>query len=249
LTVAAIAAAHNGQYSAALHAQFDAGASVEFVQSHLRRLEALRRAGVAVERQPDGTWAIPSDHVSNVELYARAQAQFRPVEIETLSSLPIEQQVGAEGATWLDRELARVGDAEIRDTGFGHEAREAMTRRRQWLVAEGFAHDENGRTVYPIGMIAELRRRELAKAGAQIAADRRLPYIEVAKGDRITGVYKRRIDLASGRFAVIENNRGFTLVPWRPVLEQSIGKHVSGVVRGDTISWTLGRQRSGPSVS
>ena len=124
-----------------------------------------------------------------------------------------------------------------------------MARRRQWLIAQGFAHDEDGRAVYPTGMIAELRRRELAKAGAQIAADRRLPYIEGEKGDRITGVYKRRIDLASGRFAVIENRRDFTLVPWRPVLEQNIGKEVSGVVRGDTISWTLGRQRSGPSVS
>jgi hypothetical protein len=24
---------------------------------------------------------------------------------------------------------------------------------------------------------------------------------------------------------------------------------VSGVMRGDTVSWTLGRQRSGPSIS
>ena len=249
LTVATIAAAHDGQYSAAQHAQFDVDASAEFVQSHLRRLEALRRAGVAVERQPDGTWTIPPNHVSNVERYTRAQAQFRPVRIETLSSLPIELQVEAEGATWLDRELVGAGDGEIRDAGFGHDAREAMARRRQWLIAQGFAGDEDGRAVYPTGMIAELRRRELAKAGAQIAADRRLPYIKGEKGDRITGVYKRRIDLASGRFAVIENSRDFTLVPWRPVLEQSIGKEVSGVIRGDTISWTLGRQRSGPSVS
>jgi type IV secretory pathway VirD2 relaxase len=249
LTVAAIATARDGQYSAALHAQFDAGASPEFVQSHLRRLEALRRAGVAVERQPDGNWTIPPDHVSNVERYARAQTQFRPVRIETLSSLPIEQQVTAEGATWLDRELVRAEDTEIRDAGFGHETREAMARRRQWLIAQGFARDEDGRTAYPTGMVAELQRRELAKAGAQIATDRRLPYIEAEKGDRITGIYKRRIDLASGRFAVIENSREFTLVPWRSVLKQSIGKEVSGVVRGDTISWTLGRQRSGPSVA
>ncbi len=249
LTVAAIAAAHHGHYSAALHAQFDKGASVEFVQSHVRRLEALRRAGVAVERQPDGTWTIPPDHVANVERYVHARAEFHPVRIETLSSLPIERQVEAEGATWLDRELVRGEDAEIRDAGFGHEAREAMMRRRQWLIAQGFARDEDGRAAYPTGMIAELRRRELAKAGAQIAADRGLPYIEGKKGDRITGIYKRGIDLASGRFAVIENSRDFTLVPWRPVLEQSIGKQVSGIVRGDSISWTLGRQRSGPSVS
>ena len=248
-TVAAIAAAHDGQYSASLHAQFDARASAQFVQSHLRRLEALRRAGVALERQPDGTWMIPPDHVPNVERHARTKAQLRPVRIEMLSPVPIERQVGVEGATWLDRELAKLADAEIRDAGFGHEAREAMERRRQWLLVQGFAQIENGDAVYPAGMIAELQRRELAKAGAQIAADRGLPYVETAKGDHIRGTYKRRIDLVSGRFAVIENSRDFTLVPWRPMLEQSIGKEVSGIARGEMISWTLGRQRSGPSVS
>ncbi|MDF1625400.1 MAG: DUF3363 domain-containing protein, partial [Parvibaculaceae bacterium] len=42
---------------------------------------------------------------------------------------------------------------------------------------------------------------------------------------------------------VIEKSREFTLVPWRPVLDRHIGQHVSGVMRGDSISWTIGRQR------
>jgi Protein of unknown function (DUF3363) len=37
-------------------------------------------------------------------------------------------------------------------------------------------------------------------------------------------------------------------VPWRPALERNLGKAVSGIPRGDTISWTLGRQRSGPNI-
>jgi hypothetical protein len=65
----------------------------------------------------------------------------------------------------------------------------------------------------------------------------------------VQGLYRRAVDLASGRFAVIENSREFTLVPWRPVLERSLGRTVSGLVRDDSISWTLGRQRSGPSIS
>jgi hypothetical protein len=76
-----------------------------------------------------------------------------------------------------------------------------------------------------------------------------LPYAETVKGDHVPGVYHKRVDLASGRFALIENSREFTLVPWRPVIEDSIGREVSGIMRGDTISWTLGRQRSGPSIS
>lgn len=63
------------------------------------------------------------------------------------------------------------------------------------------------------------------------------------------GIYRRSVELASGRFAVIEKSREFTLVPWRPVLERSLGKQVAGIARGETISWALGRQRGGPSVS
>ena len=48
---------------------------------------------------------------------------------------------------------------------------------------------------------------------------------------------------------MIEKSREFTLVPWRPVLERNLGKQVSGIMRGDSISWTLGRQRRGPGIS
>jgi hypothetical protein len=57
------------------------------------------------------------------------------------------------------------------------------------------------------------------------------------------------MELASGRFALIEKSREFTLVSWRPALERGLGKPVSGIVRGETIWWTIGRQRSGPSIS
>ena len=50
------------------------------------------------------------------------------------------------------------------------------------------------------------------------------------------------------RMAVIKNSREFTLVPWRPVLERQIGKEVSGIMRGRDVSWTFGRQRSGPEI-
>ena len=68
-------------------------------------------------------------------------------------------------------------------------------------------------------------------------------------GDRIEGRLVRPVEMASGRHALIERSRDFTLVPWRPVLEQHVGKTVAGVVREGGISWTFGRQRRGPSVS
>jgi hypothetical protein len=50
--------------------------------------------------------------------------------------------------------------------------------------------------------------------------------------------------LASGRFAMIDNGLGFQLVPWSPSLERNLGKHVSGIARGDSgVDWSFGRQR------
>jgi hypothetical protein len=89
-------------------------------------------------------------------------------------------------------------------------------------------------------------RSTTSRAGSTTTVCR--SYAEPRPGERVAGVYRRRIDLASGRFALIEKSREFTLVPWRPVLERNLGKPVDGIVRGDTISWTLGRKRAGPSL-
>ncbi|HEY5237525.1 MAG TPA: relaxase/mobilization nuclease RlxS [Rhizomicrobium sp.] len=247
--IAEIAAAHDGHYSAEIHMHHDPSATPEFVQAHVRRLEALRLAGVGIERTPDGLWSVAPDHLHRVERYEGAQRGARPVQVEVLSAWPIERQIAANGATWLDRELVATTPTELRAQGFGGDAREALDRRRQWLIAESLAREEQDRTIYAAGLISQLRQRDLARAGAQLSSELNLAYVPAAPGERVEGLYKRHTDLASGRFAIIEKSREFTLVPWRPVLEQNLGKQVSGVLRGETISWTIGRQRSGPSIS
>jgi hypothetical protein len=67
-------------------------------------------------------------------------------------------------------------------------------------------------------------------------------------GIRVEGVYRQAVDLASGRFAVIEKSREFTLVPWRSVLERHIGRAVAGIPHGDDFDRTIGRGRGGPSL-
>jgi len=47
----------------------------------------------------------------------------------------------------------------------------------------------------------------------------------------------------SGKYALIERSLDFTLVPWRPVIEKDLDRTISGVVRGDGISWDIGRNR------
>lgn len=89
----------------------------------------------------------------------------------------------------------------------------------------------------------------LGQAPARQADELGKKFVEAKTGDRIEGKIARRIDMASGRFALIEKSREFTLVPWRPVLEKQIGKQASGVLREGGISWAFGRGRTGPEIS
>ncbi|MDG4882015.1 relaxase/mobilization nuclease RlxS [Mesorhizobium sp. WSM4884] len=249
LTTAEIATAHDGRYSIDIHLKHDASATERFAETHVRRLEAIRRATAGVERQPDGTWIVTPDHLDRVADYERRLARAAPVVIEKLSSMTLQQQLGFDGATWIDRELVSDRAEPLRDSGFGREVREAQSRRRQWLIAQSLAREDQDRIVYRTNMISVLRQRELNRVAGQLSEEFGMPYAEAQTGDRIQGTLRRSIELASGKYAVVEKSREFTLVPWRPALDRQIGKDVSGIMGREGISWTIGRQRSGPSVS
>lgn len=248
-TIAEIAAAHDGRYSIDIHLKHDPSATESFAETHVRRLEAIRRTTGGVEREPDGTWIIAPGHLDRVTEYERQRARAEPVVVDKLSPMPLERQVGFDGATWIDRELVSNAPEALRNSGFGREVREAQSGRRQWLIAQGLAQEEQDRIVYRANMITILRQRELNRVASQLSEELGLSYAEARAGERIEGTLRRSVELASGKYAVIEKSREFTLVPWRPVLDRHLGKEVSGVVRAEGISWAIGRQRSGPSVS
>ena len=247
-TIAEVAAAHGGRYSIDLHLRHDPAATESFAETHVRRLEAMRKNIGSVGREADGTWAIAPDHVERAAAFEAHRAKAAPVIVDTLSTLPLDRQAGTDCATWLDRELASSVPMPLREAGFGREVREAMDRRRQWLIANGLAHEEQGRVMVRANPLSTLRRRELNRIAGQLSDQLGFAYTEAKPGERIDGIYRRPVELASGRYALIEKNREFTLVPWRPVLDRHIDKQVSGIMRGDSINWTIGRQRSGPSI-
>jgi hypothetical protein len=248
-TIAAVAAANDGRYDVDAHLRHDPTATQAFAETHVRRLEAMRRTSAIVEREPSGRWIIAPDHLTRVAAYEIARLRDRPVAITMLSPQPLDRLVDADAATWIDRELVTGAPAAARDAGFGRNLRDAQARRRQWLVAQGFAEEAGGATTFSNGMIAALQRREMLGVAAQLADELTMPFREAAEGARIEGVYCRSVDLVSGRFALIERSRDSTLVPWHPVLERQVGKSVSGIMRGDGINWSFGRGRSGPSIS
>jgi hypothetical protein len=213
------------------------------VERHVRRLEALRRAGI-VERLSEGVWQVPADLPERDRQHDARRLGDVTVEVRT--PLPLEQQTRAVGATWLDHQLV-AGSRELADTGFGKEVREALNQRTDFLVNQGLAERHGQRVRYARNLLATLRGRELTAVAQDISSQTAMHYRPAVEGVRISGVYRRSMQLASGRFAMLDDGTGFSLVPWKPVIEQKLGQNISAVIHSGNISWQLGRQR-GPSI-
>ena len=246
-TIARLADANDGMYDPERHrtelARANAANSEALVEAHMRRLEALRRGGRHVERLPDGRWRVPDDYLERARAYDVRHSTVPDIELRTLSRLPLERQLAASGATWLDRELVRREKTELAEKGFGAEVRTALAQRTERLVDCGLARRRQGQVIFARDLLDTLTRRELANTAAQFARQTGLAYRPVEEGDHVSGIYRRRVDLASGRFALIDDGHQFFLVPWRPIVDRQLGREVSGVLRGGSMSWNLGRER------
>ncbi len=212
------------------------------VDVHVRRLEALRRAGI-VERIGDGVWKVPSDLLQKARQLDAQKASGLAIELR--SHLPIDQQVRAIGVTWLDKQLVVDGLA-LASQGFGAQVRNALHDRIDFLGSQGLAERQGQRLVLARNLLATLRGRDLEIAGKALRKQTGLTYRPMQDGERASGVYRRSVHLASGRFAVLEDGAGFSLVPWRPVIEQRLGQQVSAVARGSSTTWYFGKK---PEIS
>ena len=213
------------------------------VDVHVRRLEALRRLGI-VERVQEGVWRVPPDLVQR----AQAQGAHEAVDgrIELRSHLSVGEQLRADGATWLDRRLLANVDG-LASKGFGAQVREALHSRADFLVEQGLAERRGQRVVLVRNLLSTLRARELMSAGAAIQRETGLIHLQLRDGEHMSGNYRRSVQLVSGRFAMLDDGRSFSLVPWRSVLEKRLGQQVGAIIHGQSISWTFGRSR-GPSI-
>jgi type IV secretory pathway VirD2 relaxase len=212
----------------------------EVVAAHVRRLEALRRAGI-VERVAEGLWKVPGDLPERGRQYDAQR--LGGVAVELKSHLPIEQQTRVIGATWLDQQLIGGGKG-LGDLGFGREAKQALQLRADFLVEQGLAEPHGQRVILARDLLTTLRNREVTQAAKDIASETGLEHRPVAHGQHVAGIYRRSVMLASGRYALLDDGRGFNLVPWKPVIEQRLGQQLVAEVRGPYVTWQIGRQRA-----
>mgnify|MGYP003113012485 CR=1 FL=1 len=159
------------------------------------------------------------------------------------SDFDLNHQITAPGATWLDHRLVEREPTPLAMGGFGREVREAMSARADHLAEEGLARRQGQRVILQRDLLNTLRRRELDASAARLSADTGLPHLKTAAGEHVSGTYRQRLTLTSGRFAMVDNGLGFQLVPWSPPLEKKLGQHITGVVNDGGIEWSLGRKR------
>jgi hypothetical protein len=197
-----------------------------------------------VERVDADHWRIPADIVDRGAAYDLGRGGDGR-QIRILSTRSLEQQVASDGATWLDRELVAKAPTSLIKSGFGREVAQALDRRAERLVEMGHARrDPDGAFRLPRDLVATLERQEVERAGHEMAKARGLTFRPARPGWHVVGRLTGSTDLVSGRYAMIEDGLGFSLVPWQPVLDQHIGRRITGLMRSDGgIEWHLGRQR------
>lgn len=233
--IARVARMNRGLYSADIHTRMDADADPGLVGANIRRLEAMRRAGL-VTRGSDGIFDIAPDHLDRVLDYERIRIARAPVSPRVLSYWTLDNQIEATGPTYLDRMLA---GQEAKPPGSGLLAQDvetALRQRRLVLIEAGVLGGAN--SPLTAKALEHMAARELHATIRHLSEDTGMPVSMAAVGET-SGVYGRRIDLAQGRVALIMGQQSSQLVPWRPKLERFAGREVVGHLRGRSISWSL----------
>ena len=165
------------------------------------------------------------------------------LSLATRSDIPLEAQIKAPGATWLDRQLV-ARDPVAKGNGFGREVRDALDARASHLETQGLARRQGQRVILAQDLVETLKNQELTTATQAIAARTGLEHKPSGAGDYVSGIYRERVTLSTGRFAMIDEGLGFQLVPWRPALDQHLGQHITGTMSpGGSVDWALGRGR------
>jgi len=237
-TIADIASKRGGVYSPSAHEMSDPSAREEFIKAHVRRLEAMRRKGHA-ERNSDGSWKIPRDYLKRASDYEKSRGFENPVKLDILSRSSLGDLPKTIGKTWLDEELRMSGQSGTYE-GFGEEVESAKVQRRQFLMQQGLL---SGKETVTEGTLKALETIDLDGAAKGLSESIGKPYTKAPEAGRISGTYRKAIVRPSGKYAVIEKSKDFTLVPWRETMDRNLGKSISGSLKGQTISWTLTKGR------
>jgi Protein of unknown function (DUF3363) len=108
-----------------------------------------------------------------------------------------------------------------------------------FLAAHGLAEWRGQHAVLVNNLLATFSGKDLAATSKTLELQTGRIYRPVQDGEHV-GVYRRSIQLTSGRFAVLDDGMNFSLVPCRPAFERWRGREISAIVCGWSASWRIG---------
>jgi type IV secretory pathway VirD2 relaxase len=179
-----------------------------------------------------------------VALTGGAKGKIRNAQVQVLSYWQLEEMTTAEAETWLDRTIVSDKRPVVHEHGFGSQVPKVLAAREDWLIANGLATARTPDSITPKpGMLRELHHRGLVRVAEQLSAEFKMPHFPPHEGMRITGEHVRTIDLPTLKIAVIKCCEDFTLVPYRPELQQMRSRSITVGVHDRTVSLTIARGR------
>ena len=220
--IAAITQGHNGVYTAADHATYlsqqhpdltpdQAAARVRSAAAKLAFVAGYNGSGVT--RTADGKVQIDASAFERFTSARRSQTDMRIVSAHGLN-----QQVEAQAFTWLDRQLLQPsGTGQTAVAHWHGEFATALERRRQWLVAQGFAEfpgpDRNAVT-FKAGAMAHLHSAEFRQLQGSVAREFKRPAARLPRETTITGQYAGLRELHTGPVALIATPQRLYVTRW-----------------------------------
>jgi len=235
--VARIGGQTGGVYSAAAHAELEPTVDRRVLDANVRRLEAMRRAGL-VQRTGNGNFLVGADHQATAMAFEERLAARAPFSARVVSYWSLSEQIDAPGLTHLDKILAGQAEAVGGDSRIVRDFEQALQQRRLFLIEQGWMGDLEKTPSRQV--MEKLATAELQSHAKHLTKELGVPVLTY-EARRVSGVYARRIDLAQGRMALIIGERQANLLPWRPALERFAGREVEGTMRGQGLSWSLAR--------
>jgi hypothetical protein len=130
-----------------------------------------------------------------------------------------------------------------KDHGFGPGELSSL-RNRSAMIAIGRAGDCHSTGSLSYVGIVQFVDADRAPQALRGRFENKTYHRAAKTGEYVSGTLVGSTQLASSRFAMIDNGIGFQLVPWQPVLDKRIGQHITGTVRAaGGIEWSFGRKR------
>jgi hypothetical protein len=229
--VAAVAS-DKGVYSGELHEAYlrqsqpdstdrQIASSVRSAQSRLAFVAGLESSGVRV---------LDNEHYAvDAEVFRQfSQRGSERTDVRVIAERTLSDQIEAHAVTWLDRQ-AFVDHQDAR-TADHPAVQEAIGKRQDWLVANGYAQQakvEDGMVELRTDTLRELATEEWTAVSQRLAKKYGMAVSQLPQGGSVDGNYEGVEHLHAGKMAVVVSDDGVFVSPVRQTPDAVEGSSVT----------------------